>query len=68
MSDKIVRKLCGNDLCEGCSLRVADTIVYSRKLKKVMLCCSLCMETVVDEDYPEYTDQCENCGNYQGVN
>ena len=65
------RYLTGEDKCEcpdyDCD-RIADSIVYDRIHKKVILCCDLHAEMVLDWDHPEYTDHCNNCGCRQGVN
>jgi len=64
-----VRKLSDADVCEsGDCPSMATSMVYSRKLDKVVLCCEPHADIVVDEHNPEYTDICENCGCMYGVN
>ena len=40
----------------------ATYVVYSRKKRKVLLCCDVHSEIVQDEELPEYFHTCENCG------
>jgi hypothetical protein len=66
-----IRLLTNKDKCEfpddDCTL-IATSIVYDRIHSKVILCCDGHAERVVEADYPEYTDYCQNCGCRQGVN
>jgi len=66
-----VRHLTGKDKCEypddDCD-RPADSIVYDRVHRKVILCGDPHAEMVVHIDRPEYTDYCQNCGCRQGIN
>ena len=57
------------DHCEysGCTKDAVD-LVYSTRYLKVLKLCDYHGDLVVEESDPEYTDQCENCGCYQGVN
>lgn len=65
----MARKLNDGDKCEfmECT-NEATTMVYSRNLEKVVFCCDVHSDTVVDEHHPEYWDSCENCGCRQGIN
>jgi len=57
-------KGCENGECEN----KATDMVYSRHKKEVIFCCEACSDIVIDEDSPEYWNNCENCGCRQGVN
>ena len=46
---------------EDCT-KEADTLVYSRKLHKVIKTCYDHAQIVVDEGSPEYIEDCPNCG------
>jgi len=57
------RKLNESNFCEVDSCTgVADSMVYSRSLEKVIICCDTCADEVIDEGVPEYWDTCDNCG------
>jgi hypothetical protein len=55
---------CEVDGCEN----EPEAIVYSRDLQKIVIACGYHADIVVDEQHPEYTDECRNCGCMQGVN
>lgn len=59
----MTRSLSDADRCEtdGCD-KLATDIVYSRKVEKVLLCCTPHADIVMEEETPEYWDDCENCG------
>ena len=46
---------------EDCN-KEADRIVYSRHQERVMNACYEHAERIVDEDSPEYHENCPNCG------
>jgi hypothetical protein len=46
----------------------ATTLVYSRKLSKVLACCDLHAGSVIKEEGPEFEHTCENCGCILPVN
>ena len=64
-----MRKLRKGVKCEyeDCT-RDATEIVYSRNLKRVILCCDAHSYVIIKEGGPEYLDYCQNCGCRQGVN
>ena len=59
----MVRQIELNDKCEyeDCK-ELAIDLVYSRNQDKILKCCSVHSDIIVDEQYPEYTENCQNCG------
>lgn len=58
-----MRSLGENEACESPTcLRKATGLTYSRNLGSVVATCDQCEEYVIDEQSPEYTHGCENCG------
>jgi hypothetical protein len=60
---RIRRSIKVGDLCEyeDCG-RFATKVVFSRKQDKILKRCSDHYVCVLDEDHPEYSHKCENCG------
>lgn len=63
------RKLSESDKCEvdDCESNATE-MVFSRNKNKVIFCCDMHSDIVIDEGCPEYWDDCANCGCRQGVN
>lgn len=64
-----VRHLEEANLCEidGCDKKATE-IAYDAVAGVVRFCCSDHREKVIEQDHPEYWDECPNCGCHKGVN
>ena len=65
----MVRQINLNDKCEypGCE-QLAIDLVYSRNKYEILKCCSTHSDIIVDEQSPEYTEYCANCGCHLPIN